>query len=49
VLSPYAWHPNLNKIHENYPFDLNEKSTGDTDSAKLLSTRKSAVATGFPH
>ncbi len=40
VLSPAAWHPNPNKLHENYPFELSEKSTGDTDSADLFSTDK---------
>jgi hypothetical protein len=48
VLSPVAWHPNPNKIHENYPFDLNEKSTGDTDSAKLLSTQKKRSRNRIP-
>lgn len=28
VLSPVAWHPQ--KMHENYPFDMADKSTGDT-------------------
>ncbi|HBR5712664.1 TPA: hypothetical protein MAZ37_005415 [Klebsiella pneumoniae] len=49
VLSPAAWHPNPNKIHENYPFDLNEKSTGDTDSAKLLSTQRKAQSQQDSH
>lgn len=37
VLSPGAWHPNPDKLHENFPFDLGEKSTADTDSGKLFS------------
>lgn len=41
VLSPVAWQPNPDKLHENYPFDLAEKSTGDTDSAHLFSNGKS--------
>ena len=40
VLSPAAWHPNPDKLHENYPFDLVEKSTGDTDAAQLFSADK---------
>jgi len=49
VLSPIAWHPNPNKVHENYPFDLNEKSTGDTDSAPLFSTQKKAQSQQGAH
>lgn len=36
VLSPVAWHPH--KMHENYPFDMAEKSTGDTDASAQFST-----------
>lgn len=39
VLSPGAWHPNPNKLHENLPFDLGEKSTADTDTGKLFSEK----------
>lgn len=36
VLSPVAWHSQ--KMHENYPFDMAEKSTGDTDASAQFST-----------
>lgn len=36
LLSPASWHPNPNKLHENFPWDLGEDSHGEMHQQQPL-------------
>jgi len=40
ILSPAAWYPHADEIHENYPFDMNKKSNKNNDLPHPFSTDK---------
>ncbi|WP_152490665.1 hypothetical protein [Dickeya dadantii] len=40
ILSPAAWYPHADEIHENHPLDMNEKSTKNNDLLHPFSTDK---------
>ncbi|WP_263064529.1 hypothetical protein [Dickeya dadantii] len=40
ILSPAAWYPHADEIHENHPFDMSKNPTGNNDLPYLFPTDK---------